>query len=172
MTGLRLGVLTVSDLGSQGLRDDVSGDTIRDWILGRGGTLAHRTMVPDETSAIVPVLLRWCDSGEVDLVITTGGTGFSPRDVTAEAMSAVVQRNAPGLSERIRRTGEASTPYAVLSRGVAGVRGKTLLVSLPGSPGGVRDGLAVLDALVDHAVGLLREEPTPHLPSPQGERSS
>lgn len=159
---VRIAILTCSDLGSRGLREDRSGDLIQVWAEERGHTLAGRALVPDETSEIVPRLLEMCDGGKADVVIATGGTGFGPRDRTVEAARAVIQRDASGLAEAIRRAGEESTPFAPLSRGVAGIRGRTLVLTLPGSPGGVRDGLRVLEPLMEHVVALLRGEDDGH----------
>ncbi len=159
---VRLAVLTISDLGAAGDRADTSGDSIVAWAGEHGFELAARELVPDESDRIAGHLCRWADERTADLIITTGGTGFGPRDVTPEATRAVIDRDAPGISEAIRAAGYANNPRAALSRGVAGTRGSALIVNLPGSPAGVRDGLAVLGPLVEHAVKLLTNQPTDH----------
>ncbi len=159
---LRVAVLTVSDGVAAGAREDASGSLIEDWVRQRGYRLSERVQVPDETGPIADNLVRLCDQDDCDLLLTTGGTGLTPRDVTPEATRAVLDRPAPGIAEAIRVEGLRKTPRAALGRGVAGVRGATLVINLPGSPGGVADGLDVLSVFVDHAVDLVRGRFTNH----------
>ncbi len=159
---MRIGILTISDLGAVGQRADTSGDAIVDWAAERGYEVVVRSVVADETDRIAGKLARWADSGEVDVVLTTGGTGLTQRDVTPEATVAVLEREAPGIAEALRAGSAAHFPRAWLSRGRAGTRGRTLIVNLPGSAGGVKDGLAVLTTFIDHAVELASGEKTSH----------
>lgn len=152
---MRAAILTVSDSVVNGTRVDSSGQEIAEWCARRGDPVVERASVGDETSEIVPLLARWCDSGSADVVLTTGGTGLSPRDVTPEATRAVIEREAQGIAEYVRAASFGHFPRAALSRGLVGVRGATLVINLPGSPGGVRDSLAALDAIIDHAVEVL-----------------
>ena len=159
---VRLAILTISDAGSRGERADSSGDLIAAWGKERGYAIAERALVPDDTSRITSQLVAWCDGDKADLVLTTGGTGLTQRDVTPEATRAILDKEAPGIAEALRMTSFPRFPRSALSRGTAGVRGKTLIVNLPGSPGGVRDGLDVLASLVEHAVELVRGAKTGH----------
>ncbi|MDF2776057.1 MAG: molybdenum cofactor synthesis domain protein [Geminicoccaceae bacterium] len=159
---MRVAILTVSDAGARGARADTSGDAIAAWVSERGFTLADRALVPDESVEIVRRLLGWSDGDVADLVLTTGGTGLSPRDNTPEATRAVLEREAYGIAERLRVACIESFPRAALSRGVAGSRHRTLIVNLPGSPGGVRDALRALEPIVEHAVTIVRGERTDH----------
>lgn len=133
-----------------------------EWCDERGYPVRRRAVVADDTESIAARLAAWADGGEVDAVLTTGGTGFAPRDVTPEATRSVLDREAPGVAEAFRRAGVETTPYAVLSRGVAGSRGHVFIANLPGSPGGVRDGLDVLDPILEHLVELLRGDDPEH----------
>ena len=159
---VRVAVLTISDAGARGERRDLSGEEIVQWIEARGWRVAERALVPDEPREISATLARWADDDRADLVLTTGGTGLTERDVTPEATSGILDRQAPGIPEAMRVAVVARFPRAALSRGVAGVRRRTLIINLPGSPSGVRDGLSVLDGIAGHAVELVRGTQTSH----------
>jgi molybdopterin adenylyltransferase len=156
---VRAAVLTVSDGVSAGIRDDRSGDVLEE-LLGAEGYEVVRRVVTDDRDVIEEALRDLSDS--VSLVLTTGGTGMGPRDVTPEATRVVLERHAPGIAEAIRADAMNKTPHALLSRGVAGTRGATLIVNFPGSPGGCRDGFAVIRPALEHAVALLAGEETAH----------
>ena len=157
-----MSVLTVSDTASRGERADGSGDAIAGWVAASGHVLVSRAVVPDRGEAIVRQLVSWCDAGDVDVVLTTGGTGLSPGDVTPEATRVVLEREAPGIAERLRVLMVERFPRAALSRGVSGVRGRTIVVNLPGSTGGVLDGLAGLEPILVHASMVVRGEAGDH----------
>ncbi len=152
---VRLAILTISDAGSRGEREDRSGTAIREWADARGDVVVAQAMVPDESEQIARQLITWADAGTVDVILTTGGTGLTERDVTPEATLSVLDRQAPGIAEAMRAAARDQLPKAMLSRGVAGTRARTLIVNLPGSTGGVTDGLATLAKVVDHVVRLL-----------------
>ena len=159
---MRVAVLTISDATSRGERADGSGDAAAAWVSAVGGTVAARAVVSDDVVPIVRQLVAWCDGDVADLVLTTGGTGLSPRDVTPEATRAALDREAAGIAERLRAVTGESFPRAALSRGVAGVRGRTLVVNLPGSTSGVRDMLAAFEPIARHAVDIVRGDVASH----------
>jgi molybdopterin adenylyltransferase len=156
---VKAAVLTVSDGVSAGERDDASGDLLIE-LLGDEGYEVERRVVPDDREAIADAIVELAE--DAALVLTTGGTGLGPRDVTPEASAEVIDRPAPGIAEAIRADSIAKTPHGLLSRGIAGVRDRTLVVNLPGSPGGCRDGFAVLQPALGHALELLAGEQTAH----------
>jgi molybdopterin adenylyltransferase len=152
---LRAAILTLSDKGARGQRVDTSGPAIRD-LLGGDAAIRRYEIIPDDRELIAGTLRTWADTGDLDLIVTTGGTGFSPRDVTPDATASILDYQAPGMAEAMRAEGLRHTPMAMLSRGVCGVRARTLIINLPGSERAVRENLAVLLPVLDHAIETLR----------------
>ena len=150
-----VGIITVSDRSSKGLREDASGPAIRQWAEGKGYVVRKEIIVPDEREDIRKALIDFSDSG-IDLIVTTGGTGFAPRDVTPEATIAVIDKLAPGFTEAMRMKSSQITPHALLSRAVSGIRKGSLIINLPGSPKAVRENLGFIEDAIPHAVELLQ----------------
>jgi len=163
MMNLRLGILTISDRSAEGKRLDASGPALASAVVSQGWQIAREKIVPDDLRTIRDLLVSWADSGEMDVILTTGGTGFSPRDVTPEATRAVIERETPGLAEAMRSAGLQVTPHAMLSRGLAGTRGQVLIINLPGSPKAALENLQVVLPVLEHAVQLLRDDPAAEL---------
>jgi molybdenum cofactor synthesis domain-containing protein len=159
MTGIRFGVLTVSDRSARGERPDASGPALVKHIQSLGWQVFYQEIIPDESELIQKILADWSDSGSVDVILTTGGTGFARRDVTPEATLAVVDRQAPGLAEAMRQDSLKFTPHAMLSRAVAGIRQRTLIINLPGSPKAAVENLQIVVPVLPHAVELLQDDP-------------
>ena len=160
---MRIGILTISDRSYSGEYEDLSGPAIRDLVTERLGAVVElEAVVPDDRPIIASTLLIWADQVGLDLVLTTGGTGFAPRDVTPEATCDVIERQAPGLAEAMRVASLKITPHAMLSRAVAGIRGHTLIINLPGSPKAVRENLETILPALPHAIELLQGEQSPH----------
>lgn len=164
---LRFGILTVSDRSAAGKREDLSGPALIRAVQDSGWQVDQKAVVPDDFQDIVDVLTSWSDDRLCSVILTTGGTGFSPRDITPEATRAVIERDAPGLAEAMRAGSLKITPHAMLSRAAAGIRKKTLIVNLPGSPKGALENFRILAPVLVHAVQLLEEDPEAekgHLP--------
>jgi len=159
---LKIGILTISDKGSQGQRYDKSGEVIRDSLSSLNSSVIKYEVIPDEQEVIASKLAEWADEGGVDVILTTGGTGLSQRDVTPEATMSVVDKSVPGFAEAMRAKSFEKTPMAVLSRATAGVRGKCLIINLPGSPKAVRECLEVALPAIPHAVEIIKGEVTEH----------
>ncbi|HET9163322.1 MAG TPA: MogA/MoaB family molybdenum cofactor biosynthesis protein [Solirubrobacterales bacterium] len=159
---MRAAIITVSTSKATGEGKDESGPRLAELARGLGAEIVGHDLVPDDRARIEARLRHWADEEGCELVLTTGGTGFTPSDVTPEATRAVLEREAPGLGEAMRAASREHTPHWMLSRAVAGIRGATLIVNLPGSPGGVEQAGEAIVAALPHALALLRERPTPH----------
>lgn len=160
---ITVGVLTISDGAARGERQDLSGENIRSLVAQLPGAIVSAgAIVPDEVDYITTVLREWSDEKHLNLILTTGGTGLAPRDVTPEATHAVIEREAPGIAEAMRAISLQYTPMAMLSRGVAGTRGHTLIINLPGSPKAVKECLDYILPVLPHAINLLTEGPKEH----------
>jgi len=159
---LNFGILTISDKGSQGQRYDESGVTIRERLSLLGSNVVKYEIVPDEKDIIISKLSEWADEGNIDVILTTGGTGLSPRDITPEATLAAVDRVVPGLAEAMRAETFKITPFAILSRAAAGIRKRCLIINLPGSTKAVRECLEVVLPVIPHAVDIIKENVTEH----------
>ncbi len=156
---IRTAILTLSDKGAAGERADESGKLIGEMITGIDGAVSYYEILPDEKALIVSALIRLSDSGEIDLILTTGGTGVAPRDVTPDATLEVIDRELPGMAEAMRAESLRKTPHAMISRAVAGIRKKTLIVNLPGSPKAVRENLSVILSALPHALEKIKGDP-------------
>lgn len=158
-SSIRIAILTVSDRSSRGDRADLSGPALVEYTQRLGWELVHSAIVPDELDSITKILKKWCKTRSIDLILTTGGTGFAPRDVTPEATQAVIERATPGLVEVMRAESMKASPHAILSRAVAGICDRTLIINLPGSPRAAVENLAIVAGVIPHAVELLQENP-------------
>lgn len=157
---MKAGILTLSDKGARGERTDLSGPALTEWLRSRGVETAAYEMIPDELGLISDKLAEWADSGALDIILTTGGTGVSPRDVTPEATTKILEREIPGLGELMRFRSLAKTPSAALSRAVAGIRSRTLIINLPGSPKGAVENIEAVWDAIPHAVAKIQGDPS------------
>ncbi len=157
---MKAGILTLSDKGARGERVDLSGPALTDWLKPKGVETALYEMIPDDENLIAAKLSEWADSGSLDIILTTGGTGVSPRDVTPEATMKVLDKVIPGFGELMRFRSLAKTPSAAISRAVAGIRGRTLIINLPGSPKGAVENLEAVWDAVPHAVAKIQGDPS------------
>jgi molybdopterin adenylyltransferase len=160
---ITIGVLTISDSGAKGARQDTSGENIRSMVTQLSeAVISAGAIIPDERELIEAILREWSDDKHLNLILTTGGTGMAPRDVTPEATKAIIDREAPGIAEAMRAISLQHTPFGMLSRGVSGMRGRTLIINLPGSPKAVRECMECILPVLPHAINLLVEGPREH----------
>lgn len=167
---MKAAILTISDKAHRGEREDKSGPALAAWLKEHAVEIVSARTVPDEQDAIAAQLIAWAGSGICDLILTTGGTGVAPRDVTPEATRQVLEREIPGMGEAMRAASLGKTPYAILSRAVVGMRGRVLIVNLPGSPGGAVENLAAIWAAVPHAVGKIQGDPSDCVPASRAQQ--
>jgi len=157
---MRAAILTLSDKGARGEREDLSGPALCDWLNQKGVVVECISLIPDDFEEIVTTLEKWTDSLVPDLILTTGGTGVSPRDITPEATGKVIDRELPGFAERMRQESLKKTPHAIISRAIAGIRQRTLLINLPGSPKGAIENLEAVWPAIPHAIAKIQGDPS------------
>lgn len=158
-SAIRIAILTISDRSSQGIRPDASGPQLAAACITYGWQVTDQKIVPDEMDQISAILTAWCDHNIADVILTTGGTGFTPRDITPEATCKVIERQVPGMAEAMRQESLKKTPFAMLSRGICGIRRQTLIINFPGSPKAALENLEVIKPVIPHAIELLRDSP-------------
>ena len=157
---MRAAILTLSDKGARGEREDLSGPALSDWLIQKGVVVECMSLLADDFEQIVSTLEKWTDSLATDLILTTGGTGVSPRDITPEATGKVIDRELPGFAERMRQESLKKTPHAIISRAIAGIRQRTLIINLPGSPKGAIENLEAVWPAIPHAIAKIQGDPS------------
>ncbi len=157
---MRAAILTLSDKGARGEREDLSGPALSDWLIRQGVAVECMSLIPDDFEQVVATLEKWIDSLAPDLILTTGGTGVSPRDITPEATGKVIDRELPGFAERMRQESLKKTPHAIISRAIAGIRHRTLIINLPGSPKGAIENLEAVWPAIPHAIAKIQGDPS------------
>ncbi len=162
---MRAAILTLSDKGARGEREDVSGPALNDWLTRQGVVVECMSLIADDFGQIVSTLEKWTESPAYDLIVTTGGTGVSPRDLTPEATAKVIERELPGFAERMRQESLKKTPHAIISRATAGIRGRTLIINLPGSPKGAIENLQAVWPAIPHAIAKIQGDPSDCAPA-------